>query len=77
MAEMEMVMLGKRIAQLRQERGLSQSELARRTGYTPQAINQWERGKRQPTLISCQKIAAVLQVDPVELLKLAVEGIAA
>lgn len=36
--------LGSRIANLRQKRGLNQSELARRLGLKPQAVQAWENG---------------------------------
>ena len=37
--------LGPRLVRLRQERGLSQQELARALHVTRQAVSNWERGK--------------------------------
>jgi transcriptional regulator with XRE-family HTH domain len=45
-----------RLHQLRADRGWSQTELARRAGLTPQAINQLERGKYRPTLETLCKL---------------------
>jgi len=50
--------LGKRIAQKREQSGLSQSELARRLGLSPQAVQKWEsevsvpRGRRLDEIAS-------------------------
>jgi transcriptional regulator with XRE-family HTH domain len=62
-------MFGIRIAQLRQERGLSQAQLAKLAGLTQQAICLLEQGKRRPLLDTCQKLARALNIDPAELLK--------
>jgi transcriptional regulator with XRE-family HTH domain len=42
--------IGRRIAELRAERGLSVSELARRVGVSASAISQIERGHAQPSV---------------------------
>lgn len=39
-------MFGTRLKELREERGLSQHELARRSGIKVQNINRWELGRR-------------------------------
>ena len=36
--------IGKRIAWLRKERGLTQDQLAERVGVTAQAVSKWENG---------------------------------
>ncbi len=44
---------GSKISEYRQNKGLTQEELAGRVGVTHQALSKWERGqKRYPTLIS-------------------------
>lgn len=51
-------MLGTRIASLRHEAGLSQSELAHRLNISPSSIGMYEQGRRQPpisTLIALSK----------------------
>ncbi len=40
-------MIGKRLAELRQQRGLSQSELSRQTGIAQSLISQYESGIRR------------------------------
>ena len=43
-------MLGTRIASLRQGRGLSQAELARRLHISTSAIGMYEQGRREPSV---------------------------
>ncbi len=66
-------MFGKRLSQLRLEQGLSQSELARRAGLAPSAINNLEHGRRWPRETTLHKLAAGLNVPTAELLKEAVK----
>lgn len=40
---------GKTLKELREEKGLSQMELARATGISQSAIAKWEKGKTEPT----------------------------
>lgn len=60
--------LGKRIAQLRRERGLSQGALATKIRSTPQWVSQLERGTRSPTVHTLVKLANALDVPVVDLL---------
>ena len=43
-------MLGTRIASLRQGKGISQSELARRLHISPSAVGLYEQGRREPSV---------------------------
>ncbi len=43
-------MLGTRIASLRQGRGLSQAELARRLHISASAVGMYEQGRREPSV---------------------------
>ena len=52
-------MLGPRIAALRREAGLSQTELAQRLKISPSAIGMYEQGRREP---SAQTLVAMAQV---------------
>ena len=54
-----------RVRELREERGLSQSELARRTGVTRQTIHAIENNKYDPTLGLAMRLARLLGA-PVE-----------
>jgi transcriptional regulator with XRE-family HTH domain len=60
--------LGKRIAELRRERGMSQGALADKLRSTPQWVSQLERGTRSPTVHTLVKIANALAVAPADLL---------
>jgi transcriptional regulator with XRE-family HTH domain len=53
-------MLGKRIKDIRKEKGLSLSELAHRAGVSKSLISQIERGITNPSVETIQAIAAVL-----------------
>ena len=59
---------GKRIAELREQQGISQSELARRSGKDRQNINRLEKGAINPTLFQLTEIAKALNVSLPELL---------
>lgn len=41
-------LFGTRLKELREEKGLSQAELAKQTGLSQSAISLWEDGKRSP-----------------------------
>ena len=43
--------------------GITQAELARRLGVTPQAISQYERGEKKPKIETIKKIADALSVS--------------
>lgn len=49
-------MLGRKLLELRKERGLTQAELARLLGVAQQSVAQWEKGKNLPGNVSRQKI---------------------
>lgn len=61
--------LGHRIRELRQLRGVSQAELARRTGVTASAVSQWEgkqvTGLKGSTLV---RVAKALSVEASDLM---------
>lgn len=48
----------------RAERGITQRDLARRTGLALTSINEIETGKRKARALSAVKIARVLGIDP-------------
>lgn len=54
---------GNRIKELRIKNGLSQTELADKTGVSEQAISFYENGKRHPKIETWQKIANVLNTS--------------
>lgn len=62
--------LGKQIVMLRQQKGWSQSDLARACNKDRQAIEKLENGKVNPTLYTLLEIANALEVSLPELVDL-------
>jgi transcriptional regulator with XRE-family HTH domain len=58
------VPFGQRMRELRAERGISQDQLAHRTGIHPTAIGRLERGAREPRLSTIARVAHGLDVQP-------------
>ncbi len=56
--------VGERLKKLREERGLTQSQLARQAGVTPGLIGQIEQGKVQPSLKTLEKVSEAMGVSP-------------
>lgn len=56
------ILIGNRIRSAREELGLSQEELSKAVGVTPQSVHQWETGRTFPRNSRIRKIAAVLGV---------------
>ncbi|EIJ39932.1 putative transcriptional regulator [Galbibacter orientalis DSM 19592] len=61
--------IGKKIVELRNKKGWSQSDLARACGKDRQAIEKLENGKVNPTAYTLCEIAHGLEVDLYELFK--------
>lgn len=59
---------GELIKQARVTMRITQAELAKRLGVTPQAISQYERGIKNPKPATLKKIAAALGVEWYELI---------
>lgn len=55
----------------REERGLSQAEVADRLGVGQQAVSQWESGQSLPRPSRIAQLSVVLQVDMEQLWRLA------
>ncbi|MEP1032616.1 helix-turn-helix transcriptional regulator [Ekhidna sp.] len=60
--------LGSRIVKLRESRGLSQAEVARRLYMERGNYSRIETGKTNPSIITLHKIAEVLEVDVKEMI---------
>jgi transcriptional regulator with XRE-family HTH domain len=60
---------GKRVAEVRRARSLTQEQLAEKTGLTPLTIGFIEQGRRWPRIITLHKLAKSLNVSVDELLK--------
>lgn len=61
MSEIAM-MLGKRIRELRRERGISQEELSFKAGISAAHLGQIERAVKKPTVETIGKLAVALEV---------------
>ena len=60
--------IGKRIAHLRKEKGLTQEELAGRMGVSPQAVSKWENDQTCPDISVLPALSKLLGVTVDELL---------
>jgi putative transcriptional regulator len=56
-------LLGKRIVELREKKGWTQSDLARACNKDRQAIEKLENGKVNPTLYTLHEVASALEVS--------------
>lgn len=52
--------LGSKILECRQNRGMTQEELAGRIGVTPQALSKWERGQSLPDVTLLADLCSIL-----------------
>ena len=60
--------LGKRIAALRRDKGMTQDDLAQQLGVTPQAVSKWENDQTCPDITLLPQLARILGVSVDELL---------
>ena len=56
-------MVGKNIKKAREEKGLTQEQLAEQLNVTRQAVSGWETEKTRPDIETLQKIAEILEVE--------------
>jgi transcriptional regulator with XRE-family HTH domain len=61
--------LGKRLKELRAERGMTQAVLAKRAGVTLSYVGRLEIGMHDPQLSTLNKLAKALKVSVQELVK--------
>lgn len=62
-------LVGRNAARLRQEAGLTQEQLAERSGLSQQYLSGLERGRRNPTVVTLYELATALGVSHVELVR--------
>ena len=60
--------IGKRIALLRKEKGLTQEELAEHMAVSPQAVSKWENDQTCPDISALPRLAKLLGITVDELL---------
>jgi len=51
------------VLQLRERAGVTQTELAQRAGMAQSAISDYERGRKEPSLSTLQRLAAAVDLD--------------
>lgn len=59
---------GQKVREIREKRGVSLNELARRSGVAKGNLSEIERGHKSPTVRTLRKIARGLDVSPRSLL---------
>ena len=62
-------LVGRNFARIRREKGLTQEEVADRSGFGQQYLSGLERGRRNPTVVSLYEIAQALGVTHLDLLQ--------
>ena len=62
-------LVGRNVKRIRQDRGLTQEELAERSGFSQQYISGLEQGRRNPTIVSIYELATALGVSRMELVR--------
>lgn len=62
MTNMKKIICFDRIKQLRLENGLTQTQLAKETGFSQSAIAAWEAGERMPSADAIIKLANYFEV---------------
>jgi transcriptional regulator with XRE-family HTH domain len=60
-------LVGRNAARIRKEKGMTQEELAERSGLSQQYLSGLEQGRRNPTIVTLYEIANALGVTQVEL----------
>lgn len=56
--------LGREIKRVREEKGITQEELASRMNVNSQNISSYERGERGPSLFWMNRLYMALEIDP-------------
>lgn len=62
-------LVGRNVRRLRQLAGMTQEDLAAKSGFGQQYISDLERGRRNPTILSLYEIAQALGSTPTALIE--------
>jgi transcriptional regulator with XRE-family HTH domain len=62
-------LVGRNALRLRTAAGLTQEQLAERTGFSQQYISKLEKGRRNPTIVTLFELATGLGASPVDLVR--------
>jgi transcriptional regulator with XRE-family HTH domain len=60
-------LVGRNVKRIRQEKGLTQEQLAELSGFSQKYISGLEQGRRNPTVVSVYELAMALGVGHIEL----------
>ncbi len=63
MSEVTLKQFGARVRALREKRDLSQAELANKGGFNRNYIGMVERGERNPSLLTLQRLADAFEIE--------------
>lgn len=62
-------LVGDNFGRVRKAKGLTQEQVAERSGFSQQYLSDLERGRRNPTVVSVYELAMALDVNYLELLQ--------
>jgi transcriptional regulator with XRE-family HTH domain len=62
-------LVGRNFARIRRSLGLTQEEVAERSGFSQQYISGLEQGRRNPTLVSLFELAQAIHSTPIDLIR--------
>ena len=62
-------LVGSNVSRIRNQRGLTQEQLADLSGFSQQYISGLESGKRNPTVVTVYELAKALGVSHLDLLR--------
>ena len=62
-------LVGRNVKRIRQEKGLTQEQLAELSGFSQQYLSGLEQGRRNPTIVSIYELATALGVSHMELVR--------
>jgi transcriptional regulator with XRE-family HTH domain len=62
-------LIGRNVKRIRQEKGLTQEQLAELSGFSQQYLSGLEQGRRNPTIVSLYELATALGVSHMELVR--------
>lgn len=63
-------LVGQNVRRVRTRVGLTQEQLAEKSGFSQQYLSGLERGKRNPTIVSLYELAQALGVSYLDLLRM-------
>jgi transcriptional regulator with XRE-family HTH domain len=64
-------LVGRNVKRVRQEKRLTQEQLAELSGFSQQYLSGLEQGRRNPTIVSLYELATALGVSHMELVRFA------